>query len=65
MDYYKLSEEPLLAAKTIKKQGLYRMSVTMATLAAEDFINYAETVKNYVDTACLATLEDLQNRFNK
>ena len=35
MDYYKLSDEPLLAAKVNKENGLYRMSVSMATLAID------------------------------
>jgi len=133
MDYYKLSEEPLQAAKLNKEQGLYRMSVSMSTLAidlllksvlhriepthdmmmghnhagivtfiegkyprkdavrhaaklsrkyfkdsrysrsenlslftetlADDFVGYAEIIKDYVDTECQATLEDLQKRF--
>jgi HEPN domain-containing protein len=132
MDYYKLSEEPLLSAKLNKEQRLYRMSVCMSTLAidvllksvlfriapdndlmmghnhpgilakienkypssnevrfaaklsrkyfkdsrysntenlptftvnlAADFIGYAELVKDYVDTKCQATLDDLQNK---
>ena len=35
MDYYKLSEEPLQAAISNKEQGLYRMSVSMSTLAID------------------------------
>lgn len=35
MDYYKIAEEPLLAAPLLKKDGLYRMSVSMATLAID------------------------------
>ena len=35
MDYYKLSEEPLKAALSNKEQGLYRMSVSMSTLAID------------------------------
>jgi len=135
MDYYKLSEEPLAAAKANKDQGLYRMSVSMATLAidlllksvvhriesahdlimghnhagmvtfvetiypkkdkirhaaklsrkyfnasrysrvenlalfseelADEFICYAELIKEYVDNDCQATIEDLQTRFSK
>jgi len=134
MDYYKISEEPFNASQTLKKNGMYRMSVCMATLAidlllksvlyrinnvsellvghnhigilreiedqypkpelravvklsrkyfndsrysnndnistftenlAADFIEYAQQVKDYVDTDCMATLEDLQKRFNK
>ena len=133
MDYYKIAEEPLRAASLLKNDGLYRMSVSMATLAidlllksvlyrldntndllighdhigifrtieknypkpelrtvvklsrkyfndsrysnsenflsftetlAADFIEYAQQIKNYVDTDCQATLEDLKNRFN-
>jgi len=134
MDYYKIAEEPLLAASLLKNDGLYRMSVCMATLAidlllksvlyrmdntndllighdhigmlrtiekrypkrelrtlvklsrkyfndsrysnndnfpnftedlAEDFIEYARQVKDYVDIDCQATLEDLLKKFNK
>jgi len=135
MDYYKLSEEPMQAAKVNKEQGLYRMSVSMSTLAidvliksvlhrispdndlmmghnhpgilrvietkyqkkdsirqvvklsrkyfknsrysnsedfpvftenlAEEFISYAQQVKEYVDIECQATFEDLQKRFGK
>ena len=134
MDYYKISEEPFNASQTLKRDGMYRMSVCMATLAidlllksvlyrvnsssellvghnhigifreieghypkpelrtvvklsrkyfndsrysnkddiptftenlAEDFIGYAQQVKDYVDIDCQATLEDLQKRFNK
>jgi len=35
MDYYKLSEEPLQAALSNKEQGLFRMSVSMSTLAID------------------------------
>jgi HEPN domain-containing protein len=35
MNYYKLSEEPLQAAISNKEQGLYRMSVSMSTLAID------------------------------
>ena len=35
MDYYKLSEEPMQAAISNKEQGLYRMSVSMSTLAID------------------------------
>jgi len=35
MDYYKISEEPLNASKSLKKDGMYRMSVCMATLAID------------------------------
>jgi len=35
MDYYKLSEEPLQAALSNNEQGLYRMSVSMSTLAID------------------------------
>jgi len=135
MDYYKLSEEPLQAAKVNKENGLFRMSVSMATLAidlllksvlyrikrdddlimghnhlgivdavevryprkesirhitklsrkyfkdsrysnsenfptfteslASDFIGYAEQVKDYVDTECQGTVDDLLQRFGK
>jgi HEPN domain-containing protein len=134
MDYYKISEEPLNASQALKRDGMYRMSVCMATLAidlllksvlyrvnntsellvghnhigilreienhypkpelrvvvklsrkyfndsrysnkdnipvfteslAADFIQYAQQVKDYVDTDCQATLEDLQRKFNK
>jgi len=135
MDYYKLSDEPLLAAKVNKENGLYRMSVSMATLAidtllksvlyrvkrddnlimghnhlgivdaiearyprndnirhiaklsrkyfkdsrysnaenfhafteslASDFISYAEQVKDYVDTECQGTIDDLLQRYGK
>jgi len=135
MDYYKLSEEPLQAAISNKEQGMYRMSVSMSTLAidlllksvlyrmepthdlmmghnhagivtfiervyskkdvvrrtaklsrkyfnesrysrsenfavfteelADNFINYAQQIKDYVDNDCQATLEDLQKKFNK
>ena len=129
MDYYKLSDEPLQAAKINMENGLYRMSVSMAILAidtllnsvlyrikrddnlimghnhlgivdaieiqyprkdniryiaklsrkyfkdsrysnseffssfteslASDFIKYAEQVKNYIDTECQGTINDL------
>jgi len=39
-------------------------SIFTENLAA-DFIEYAQQVKNYVDTDCQATFEDLLNRFNK
>ena len=134
MDYYRLSEEPLYAAISLKKDGIYRMSVSMATLAidlllksvlyrlnntsellmghnhigifreiesrypkaelrtvvklsrkyfndsrysnsasfptftetlAADFIRYVQQVKDYVDTDCQATLDDLLMRFGK
>ena len=135
MDYYKLSEEPLQAAISNKEQGLYRMSVSMSTLAidlllksilyriepahdlimghnhagiltciektypvkedirhiaklsrkyfkdsrysrskslavftealAENFINYANSVKDYIDTDCQASLDELKTKFNK
>lgn len=32
---------------------------------ADDFINYTNLIKNYVDNDCQATLEDLQKKFNK
>ena len=32
---------------------------------AVDFIKYAQQVKDYVDTDCQSTLEDLQKRFDK
>ncbi|MCL2386574.1 MAG: HEPN domain-containing protein [Defluviitaleaceae bacterium] len=35
MDYYKLSKEPLKAAISNKEHGLYRMSVSMSTLAID------------------------------
>ena len=35
MDYYKISEEPFNASQVLKKDGLYRMSVCMATLAID------------------------------
>jgi len=35
MDYYKISEEPLNASKSLKMNGMYRMSVSMATLAID------------------------------
>lgn len=35
MDYYKIAEEPLLAAPLLKNDGLYRMSVSMSTLAID------------------------------
>ena len=35
MDYYKISEEPFNAAISLKKDGMYRMSVSMATLAID------------------------------
>jgi len=35
MDYYKIAEEPLRAALLLKNDGLYRMSVCMATLAID------------------------------
>ena len=35
MDYYKIAEEPFLAALLLKNDGLYRMSVSMATLAID------------------------------
>jgi len=35
MDYYRLSEEPLQAALSNKQHDLYRMSVSMATLAID------------------------------
>ena len=132
MDYYLLSEEPLKAADFNKKNGLYRMSVHMATLAidlmlksvlyrlepdnillvghdhigilrvlekeypkeelkpivkmsrkyfndsrysrtsnlvafteqlAAEFLGYARQVKDYVDTDCQATIDDLQKKF--
>lgn len=134
MDYYKISEEPFYASQSLKRDGMYRMSVSMATLAidlllksvlyrvnsssellighnhigifreieehypkpelrvvvklsrkyfndsrysnkdnyatfteslAADFIAYAQQVKNYVESDCQATAEDLQKRFNK
>lgn len=135
MDYYRLSEEPLQAAVSNKEQALYRMSVSMSTLAidlllksvmyridpthdlimghnhagivtfientypkkddvrrvaklsrkyfkdsrysrsenfvvfteelADDFISYANLIKDYVDNDCRSTLEDLQKRFEK
>ena len=134
MDYYKIAEEPLKAAPLLKNDELYRMAVSMATLAidlllksvlyrldstsellmghdhigmlrmiekrypkpelrtvvklsrkyfndsrysnsehfhtfndalATDFIAYMQQVKNYVDTDCQGTLEDLQKRFGK
>jgi len=33
MDYYNAAEEPFNASVSLKKDGLYRMSVSMATLA--------------------------------
>jgi HEPN domain-containing protein len=132
MDYYKTSEEPFNAAISLEKDGMYRMSVSMATLAidlllksvlyrinntsellighnhigilreiescypkpelhmvvklsrkyfndsryssnenfsiftealATDFIRYAQQVKDYIDTDCQATFEDLRKRF--
>ena len=132
MDYYLLSEEPLKASEFNKINGLYRMSVHMATLAidlmlksvlfrlepdnalleghdhigilrvleneypkeelkpivklsrkyfndsrysrtsslvafdeqlAVEFIGYAQQVKDYVNTDCQATLDDLQKKF--
>jgi len=35
MDYYKISEEPFNASKSLKENGMYRMSVSMATLAID------------------------------
>ena len=35
MDYYKIAEEPLRAASSLKNDGMYRMSVSMATLAID------------------------------
>jgi len=35
MDYYKISEEPLNASKSLKRDGMYRMSICMATLAID------------------------------
>ncbi|MCL2379085.1 MAG: HEPN domain-containing protein [Defluviitaleaceae bacterium] len=35
MDYYEIAEEPLLAASSLQNDGLYRMSVCMATLAID------------------------------
>ena len=32
---------------------------------ASEFIGYAELVKDYVDTECQATIEDLEKRFGK
>ena len=32
---------------------------------AEQFISYAEDIRNYVDNECQATIEDLINKFNK
>ena len=32
---------------------------------AEQFLEYAEDVKRYVDEECQATFEDLKNKFNK
>jgi len=134
MDYYQIAEEPLNASQALKRDGMYRMSVCMATLAidlllksvlyrvnsssellvghnhigifreieshypkpelrtvvklsrkyfndsrysnkdnvhifteslAEDFIEYAQQVKDYVDANCQATLDDLQKKFLK
>ena len=31
---------------------------------ATDFINYARQIKDYVDHDCIASLEDLQNKFH-
>jgi len=36
---------------------------TFTQSLANDFIGYAESVKEYVDTQCQATLEDLKNKF--
>ena len=67
MDYYKLSEEPLKAAFSNKEQGLYRMSVSMSTLAIDLLLKSAlsKLIKDYVDNDCQATLEDLQKKFNR
>ena len=134
MDYYRNAEEPLSAAISLKRAGMYRMSVSMSTLAidqllksvlsrlnsssqllighnhigifreieagypkpelrsavklsrkyfndsrysssetfptfteslAEDFIQYAIQVKEYVDIDCQATLAELRERFGK
>jgi len=35
MDYYRIAEEPLRAASSLKNDGMYRMSVSMATLAID------------------------------
>jgi len=35
MDYYKIAEEPFLAAPLLINDGLYRMSVSMSTLAID------------------------------
>ena len=35
MDYYRISEEPFNASKSLKRDGMYRMSVSMATLAID------------------------------
>ncbi|MCL1878565.1 MAG: HEPN domain-containing protein [Defluviitaleaceae bacterium] len=35
MDYYRLSDEPIQAARLNKENGLYRMSVHMSTLAID------------------------------
>ena len=32
---------------------------------AEQFLEYAEDVKRYIDEECQATIEDLKNKFNK
>ena len=133
MDYYKLSDEPLKAAIVNMENGLYRMSVSMSTLAIDAllksvlyrirhddnlimghnhlgivdaievryprkdnirhiaklsrkyfkdsrysnsenfptftehlssaFIDYAHQVKDYVDTECQGTIDDLLQRF--
>jgi len=38
MDYYKLSDEPLQAARVNKENGLYHMSVSMAILAIDTLL---------------------------
>jgi len=35
MDYYRITEEPLRAASSLENEGMYRMSVSMATLAID------------------------------
>ena len=61
MDYYLLSEEPLKAADINKRNGLYRMSVHMATLAIELMLKsvlYRLELDN-----CQATVENLQKKY--
>ena len=90
MDYYEIAKEPMQAASLLKNDGLYRMSVSMTTLAIDlllksvlyrldntsdllighDHIGIYRTIekqqiKEYVDTDCQATLEDLQRRFGE